>query len=97
MQSDAGEPQEPIATIVSLLETNDARVSCRYLRRYMVSPLDEDEPMLFVTVDYDGCPVEDSGSVIDENGERALTADELRTVSDAIDAHEQRGSGPATS
>jgi hypothetical protein len=72
------------ASLLELLRQKDARISFRYERRCMITPADSDDPMIFLTIGFDGIPLPDRAIVVTGDGEFALTLDEMSAIADAV-------------
>ncbi len=50
----------------------------------MITPADSDDPMIFLTIGFDGIPLPDGAIVVTDEGEFAMTLDEMSAVADAV-------------
>src|SRR5688500_14474548 len=72
------------ASLVDLLSEKRARLSFRYERRYMITPADSDDPMIFITIDSEGSPLPGDAIVVTSEGEFNLTPNEMNAITSAI-------------
>ena len=72
------------ASLLASLREKRAHLSFRYERRYMITPTESDDPMIFITIDSDGSPLPGDAIVVTSDGEFNLTPKEMDAISDAI-------------
>jgi hypothetical protein len=84
------EARRATASLLDLLQRKRARISFRYERRYMITPTDSDDPMIFLTLDSD-VSLPGDAIVITERGEFGLTFEEMRAITDALLDEESTG------
>lgn len=73
-----------VASLLESLREKRAHLSFRYERRYMITPAESDDPMIFITIDSDGSPLPGDAIVVTSDGEFNLTSDEMDAITDAI-------------
>jgi hypothetical protein len=90
--TDASKRARAAATyLLGLLRQKRARLSFRYERRYMITPADSDDPMIFLTIDSDGTSLPDGAIVVTDDGEFSLTHKEMSAIAVAIHDEESTG------